>query len=179
MKKIIPSRLVPGLGRILVGLLLMSVLLPANAADEKDAASFFWDENSKLHGQFGAYAHYGGSDDDYEGPPIMVNLEVNRESNWLYGLSLFNNSFGQFSQFLYVGKKWELPKIQKHFHAKLAGGLLHGYKDEFEDKVPYNNNGFSPAIVPSFGFKKDRLALDLIFLGNAAIMLAVGYDFID
>jgi len=171
MRKLLSIPLGPGLGGIILGLLLMPVL-PADAAS-------FWDENDKLHVQFGAYSHYGDSDDDYEGPPIMVNFEVNKESNWLYGLSLFNNSFGQFSQYLYFGKKWELPKIHKYFHAKLTGGLLHGYKDEFEDKVPYNNNGFSPGIVPTIGFKKDRLALDLLFLGDAAIMLAVGYDFID
>jgi len=109
----------------------------------------------------------------------VVNLEVNRESNWLYGLSLFNNSFGQFSQYLYLGKKWELPKIQKYLHVKLTGGVVHGYKDEFEDKLAFNSNGFAPGIVPSIGFKKDRLALDLIILGDAALMLAVGYDFID
>jgi len=146
MRKLTPNTLATGLGSVIFGLLLMNVP-PLDAAD---AASFFWDDNSKLHGQFGAYAHYGSSD-DYEGPPILVNLEVNRESNWIYGLSLFNNSFGQFSQYLYLGKKWQLPKIQKYLHVKLTGGVVHGYKDEFEDKLAFNSNGFAPGIVPSIG----------------------------
>ena len=158
-----------------MALLLLGLLLSPLSA----VAASFWDETDKLHLQFGAYTHWGGSDDEYEGPPILFNAEINKQSNLIYGLSLFNNSFGQFSQYLYIGKRWELPKIHKYFQVKLTGGLLHGYKDEYEDKVPYNNNGFSPGIVPSVGFKKDRLAVDLIFLGNSAILLAIGYDFID
>ncbi|MCB1859845.1 MAG: hypothetical protein KDI63_16340 [Gammaproteobacteria bacterium] len=137
-----------------------------------------WDEGDKLHGQLGSYIHYSPSD-DHEGPPIVGNLEVNKANDWLYGLSLFNNSFGQFSQYLYFGKKWRLPKIHQYFHVKLTGGVVHGYKGEFEDKVEFNHNGFAPAIIPSIGFKKDRFALDMIFLGDAALMLAVGYDLID
>ncbi len=152
---------------------LLSLLLSAPAHAWK-----IWDEGDKLHGQFGAYVHYGTSD-DYEGPPILVNLEVNKPSDWIYGLSLFNNSFGQFSQYLYFGKKWRLPKIQQYMHVKLTGGVVHGYKDEFEDKVEFNHNGFAPAIIPSVGFKKNRLAFDLIFLGDAALMFAVGYDLIE
>ena len=150
--------------------LLTGLLLMLNCP-----ASYGWEKGSKLHLQFGAYAHYGSSD-DHEGPPIVGNLEFNSTANWLLGLSLFNNSFGQFSQYAYFGKKWELPTISEHMHVKLTGGLLQGYTGEFEDKIPFNNNGFAPAIVPSIGFKKGRVALDLIPLGTAGLMLAIGYD---
>ena len=139
-----------------------------------------WQEGDKLHLQFGAYTHFGGDDnEDYEGPPIVGNFELNKESNWLFGLTLFNNSFGQFSQYLYVGKKWQLPKLYEHLHVKLTGGLLHGYVDEYEDKVPFNNNGFSPGIVPSVGVKKGRWAFDMMALGGAGLLFAVGYDIVD
>ena len=133
----------------------------------------------KVHAQFGAYTHFGGSSDDYEGPPILGNLELNSPQDWLFGLSLFNNSFGQFSQYLYAGKKWRLPSIQKYLHVKLTGGVVHGYVDEFEDKIPLNHNGWAPGIIPSIGFKKDRLAVDLVIFGTAGVMLAVGYDIWD
>ena len=108
-----------------------------------------------LHGQFGAYVHYSSSD-DHEGPPILGNLEINSPDDWLFGLSLFNNSFGQFSQYLYAGKKWRLPGVQKNLHVELTGGVVHGYDDEFEDKIPFNSNGWGVGITPSIGFKKDR-----------------------
>jgi len=130
----------------------------------------------KVHAQFGAYTHFGGSSDDYEGPPILGNLELNSPQDWLFGLSLFNNSFGQFSQYAYVGKKWRLPGIQKYLHVKLTGGIVHGYVDDFEDKIPFNYDGWGVGIIPSIGFKKDRLAIDLVALGTAGLLLAVGYD---
>jgi len=136
-----------------------------------------WQEGDKLHLQLGAYTHYSHSD-DHEGPPYLGNIELNKTNNWLFGLSLFNNSFGQFSQYIYFGKKWQLPSIYEHLHVKLSGGVVHGYTGEAEDKIPFNNNGIAPGIIPMIGVKKDRWALDLIFLGNSALLLAVGYDII-
>ncbi|HEB96503.1 MAG TPA: hypothetical protein ENI96_08750 [Sedimenticola thiotaurini] len=132
-------------------------------------------EGYTLHGQLGAYTHYSSSD-DHKGPPVLVNLELNSPQDWLFGLSLFNNSFGQFSQYLYAGKKWRLPKIQKYLQVKLTAGVVHGYDDEFEDKIPFNKDGWGVGVIPSVGFKKDRWAVDLVALGTAGLLLAVGYD---
>jgi len=152
----------------LLMILLFAGVTPTSALE-------LWGEGDKLHVQFGAYTHFG-SNDEYEGPPILGNIELNKASNWLFGLALFNNSFGQFSQYAYIGKKWQLPQIYKPLHVKLTAGVVHGYKDEWEDKIAYNQNGFAPGIVPSIGIKKNRWAVDLVLLGGAGMMLAVGYD---
>ena len=166
MRLSISTRL-PGWGRR--GLFFIFLLLGACRIAGAEEAGY------RVHAQFGVYTHYSSSD-DHEGPPILGNLELNSPNDWLFGFSLFNNSFGQASQYLYAGKKWRLPKIQKYLHVKLTGGVVHGYKDEFEDKIPYNNNGWAPGIIPSIGFKKDRWAIDLVALGGAGLLFAVGYD---
>ncbi len=154
-------------GSLPVYVVLLSIVSGPAWADE-------WD-GYKLHAQFGVYTHYSPSD-DYEGPPILGNLEVNTPKDWLFGLSLFNNSFGQFSQYLYAGKKWRLPQIQRYMHVKLTAGVVHGYKDEFEDKIPLNDDGWGLGVIPSVGFKKDRWAFDVVALGTAGLLFAVGYD---
>jgi len=141
-------------------------------------ASVAEEEGYKVHAHFGVYTHYGYSE-DHEGPPILGNIELNSPQDWLFGFSLFNNSFGQTSQYIYAGKKWRLPKIQKYLHVKLTGGVVHGYVDEFEDKIPFNYDGWGVGIIPSIGFKKDRWAIDLVALGTAGLLFAVGYDIWD
>lgn len=127
--------------------------------------------------QVGTYTHYTKDDDgDREGPPIAAAIEWLKPNRWYYGLSLFNNSFGQFSQFLYVGKEFPLPRFHPLLRARVSGGIVHGYKDEFEDKLPLNFGGFAPGIVPSLGFKKNGYAVDVVFLSNAGVMLMVGLD---
>lgn len=127
--------------------------------------------------QVGAYAHYTKDDEDErDGPPLVSAIEWLKPNRVYYGLSLFNNSFGQFSQFAYIGKEFPLPRFHEHLRARVAAGIVHGYKDEHEDDLPLNYKGFAPGIVPSLGFKKNGRALDVIFLSNAAIMLMVGID---
>jgi hypothetical protein len=99
-----------------------------------------------------------------------------RPSGWFYGFALFNNSFGQFSQYLYLGKTFSLSKIYEPLRFKLSGGVIHGYKGEFEDKIPLNELGIAPAIIPSIGLNHDRLGVDLVFLATEGLMITVGYD---
>ena len=127
-----------------------------------------------LYVQLGAYTHYGDSE-DHEGPPLFSSLELVRPSGWFYGFALFNNSFGQFSQYLYLGKTFSLSKIYEPLHFKLSGGVIHGYKGEFEDKIPLNELGIAPAIIPSIGLTHDRLGVDLVFLATEGLMITVGY----
>jgi hypothetical protein len=153
---------------LLVLILALGLATPAMA----------WQEGDKLQLQFGVYTHWSSSP-DHEGPPIMGSIEVIQPNDTIYGLSLINNSFGQFSQYAYIGKRYPLPGIYKHLQAKLSIGLIHGYKDPYEDKIPFNHYGIAPAFVPSIGIKKDRYAVDLVLLGGAAVMLTFSYDIID
>ncbi len=151
--------------------LLLPVLLlrvSVSAAEEVDSR--------KLYAQLGAYAHYS-DDEDFSGAPLMASFEIRNSRNRLYGLSLFNNSFGQFSQFVYYGWEFPLPRLHRYARAKLALGIVHGYRDEFEDELALNFGRFAPGLVPAIGFKKDGLGVDLVVLSNAALMIAVGKDF--
>lgn len=153
-------------------LLLAMAFLPGSVSAE------LFQKGDKVHLQLGGYVHYRSSN-DYEGPPLLGNIELNKKSNWLYGLSLFNNSYGDFSQYLYIGKKWELPQIYQPLQVKLTGGLLHGYTGRWKDKLAFNHNGFAPAIIPSIGLKKGRWATDLILLGDSGLLFTIGYDVIE
>lgn len=156
----------------LFALLLLACCLsiPALAAEEH------WYNYDHLYLQGGSYMHFSHSE-DHDGPNIFVSLEAVRSDNWLYGLGLFDNSFGQFSQYLYAGKVWDFHNTFENFHGRITFGLIHGYKDEFKDKIPMNNLSFAPAIIPGIGYKKDRLGADLILLGNSGLLFTLGYDF--
>lgn len=125
--------------------------------------------------QAGYGAHWS-SGDDYKGVPILGGIEASHDNRHLVGISLFNNSFDQFSQYFYYGYKWQVPGIAERVHFKLTGGLIHGYRGEYEDKLAFNSNGWAPAIIPSLGWKRDRLGFDIAVLGGAGVMFLVGYE---
>jgi hypothetical protein len=111
----------------------------------------------------------------------MVNGEIRSKYDrvWgadqtLFGLALFDNSFGQFSQYVYWGQKWDLtPNI----YAKVTAGLLHGYRGKYRDKIPFNKLGIAPGIVPSVGLRFGNVSIEGILLGGSGAQLAVGYSF--
>ncbi len=111
----------------------------------------------------------------------MVNVEIHSKYDrvWgadqtIMGLALFDNSFGQFSQYVYWGQRWDLhPKI----YAKVSAGLLHGYRGKYRDKIPFNKAGVAPAVVPSLGFRVGNASIEGILLGGSAFMFAAGYTF--
>lgn len=108
----------------------------------------------------------------------LVGIEWQRSSRWLAGFSYFNNSFGQKSQYYYGGYWWQLGEADSNWYLKLTGGLLVGYKEPHEDAVPFNHNGYSPAIVPAVGYKWNRFNVQLELLGTAGLMVTLGYDLI-
>ena len=78
----------------------------------------------------------------------LINFEFETTTRWIYGFAYFDNSFGQPSQYLYAGYSWPLfGKDWTYF--KLTGGLLHGYKEPYDEKIPLNQLGVAPAIVPT------------------------------
>ncbi len=154
--------------KILTYLLFSQFLFSAAHADNSSV-------NEAIYFEGGGYIHFSDSE-DYKGTPYFFSAEVQRKDQWLYGLGLFNNSFDQFSQYLYGGYKFKFEDSLKNFHAKITVGIIHGYKDEFKDKIPLNNSGFAPAIIPGIGWKKDKLGMDVILLGDAGLLFTVGYD---
>ena len=96
------------------------------------------------------------------------------EGQWLVGLSLFTNSFGQFSQYLYGGLQWRPIPDHQPFYVKLTAGILHGYQGEYRDKIPFNHYGVAPAIVPSVGYCWVRYCSEVVLLGANAAVLTLG-----
>ena len=106
----------------------------------------------------------------------LVGVEWLRDSRWLAGFSYFNNSFGQICQYYYGGRWFPLGDGDTNWYLKLTGGVIVGYKDPYEDKVPFNSNGVGPAIIPGLGYKINRFNVQVNMLGTAGLMVTVGYD---
>ena len=109
---------------------------------------------------------------------VLVALDEQLPGDRLCGVSLFNNSFGQPSVYVYAGQQFNgvlgMPKL----FVKLTAGILYGYVKPYEDKVPLNHNGFSPAIIPVVGYQfTQHDSLQLKVLGNAGLMFSYGRRF--
>jgi hypothetical protein len=126
--------------------------------------------------QTSLYTKHWDSDPDHTNHQKLISPELIFENNYLVGLAIFRNSFDQPSQFLYIGKTWRLFRTD-WLYFKLVGGLLHGYKEPFEDKIPFNGLGVAPAILPSFGVRYKHLMMEVQIAGTAAITITGGLRF--
>lgn len=113
----------------------------------------------------------------------LVGAELQFPSRWLVGGAYFNNSFDQKCQYYYFGKSWSLDFISdseffKNMYFKLTGGILLGYKEPYEDKIPFNNNGMAPGVVPGLGYQIGDFNIQLNLLGGAGLMFTFGYNLI-
>jgi hypothetical protein len=94
------------------------------------------------------------------------------------GVSVFDNSYGQFSQSVYAGLEWNWRRV---FGGRLFGslslGLVHGYKEPYEDKLPLNNAlGVGLTLVPAIGWERGALGLAASLAGSAvAVRVSVGF----
>lgn len=104
----------------------------------------------------------------------LVALEYARDDDWLVGGTTFLNSFGQRSVYAYVGREFDLSGP---FYSKLTGGLLHGYRGEYQDKIPLNQLGVAPGLIPSVGVRAGAFSAEVVFLGAAALMVTSGVRF--
>ena len=149
---------------------------PANAASAEDLHGI--DQQAPgWYFQGGAYLHYR-DDEDYQGPPLFAGVEYHRSAKWLHGFAMFQNSFGQFSQYAYTARMFRPLKSQPYLHIKITGGLVHGYSGKHHDTLPVRwGDSWGLGIIPTIGYKKDRLGVDFAFLKASALMVLVGYHF--
>ena len=124
----------------------------------------------------GTYTHFN-SKPEHENDKIILNYDYFYSNNNFYGLALFNNSFGQFSQYIYKGHKFD-SKFNK-IHIEISYGILHGYKDKYQDRIPINTEeGFGIALIPSVYYTKNKnhfFALSL--MGSAGLILSYAKKF--
>ncbi|MES2538698.1 MAG: sn-glycerol-3-phosphate transporter [Pseudomonadota bacterium] len=123
-----------------------------------------------------ASAHFR-SDPKHVNKQELLNLEWDKSGNYLLGAALFKNSFGQSSQYLYVGKKFRPIASTQELYLKLTAGLVHGYKGEYRDKIPFNGSGIAPVILPSIGYCHKIVCSELVVFGNSGVMLTAGLRF--
>lgn len=132
----------------------------------------------KTHWQFSPYTLHYSYDVDHR-PVRMVGLEREHADGKVDGMTLFSNSFGQASTYLYP---W--GGVYKHIYGiaplsfKWTAGVLYGYKPPFEHKVPMNYNGFSPGAIIALGYKfNSGWEAQVDMLGTAALMFQVNVPY--
>jgi hypothetical protein len=158
----------------LLSLLSLSTTLSLLAS----SASADWlEEGDQFYFQTSLYTVHYDPQDDHNNKQNLVNIEFQKASQWLGGLAFFKNSFGQSSQLAYVGYNWTIPYTKEFMYFKFVGGLMHGYDGQYKDKIPLNEAGIAPAVIPSFGVKYKRVQSEITLFGAAGAMWTIGFNF--
>ncbi|MEY4257696.1 MAG: hypothetical protein RJA56_597 [Pseudomonadota bacterium] len=161
--------------RLRTGLLLSCCWFPmfvhAQAATWADGFSVEVKPNDRLTLMYSPYTYHFSKSDEHK-YVWLVGVEREREDGRLSGITYFSNSFGQPSTYIFPwGQIYRNIGGIPGLFAKWSGGLLYGYVEPYENKVPLNVNGFSPAIIPSIGYEKQGYGAQLNWLGTAGLML--------
>jgi hypothetical protein len=138
------------------------------------------DDGDRLMVQYGPNAIHYSHSPDHAKQSWLVGAEYLWANHWLAGFAYFNNSFDQKSQYVYGGYTWNLTDDPaRYWYFKLTGGLIIGYRDPYQNKIPINDDGIGLGAAPSLGYQYDRFNVQLNVLGTAGLMFTVGYDLID
>jgi hypothetical protein len=152
----------------LTGLL---AFLPMSQAD-------VFGEGDRVMVEVGPYVYHFHNNTDHNQWPRLIGVEYETGSHWLTGFTAFKNSYSQETQFLYFGKRWFIDSIDENLYVKVAGGLVHGYKAPYDDKLPINSsNGYGLAILPAVGYQFGRANAQLVLIGSIGAIVTFGYDF--
>lgn len=108
----------------------------------------------------------------------LLQAEKQLDERQLAGLALFNNSFGQFTQYLYYGWRFQPFDSAPGFYAKLTGGLIHGYREPYHKKIPFNHSsGWGVTAIPAVGYQfTPQWSGQVNILGKAGLMFQVNYS---
>ncbi len=103
----------------------------------------------------------------------LVGAEKMVTDKYFAGAAFFSNSFGQPTQYVYVGAKFRPWDERPKFFAKISAGVIHGYKPPYDKKIPINtSSGWGLGVIPSIGWDfNDQFAAQLNVLGAAGLML--------
>jgi hypothetical protein len=123
------------------------------------------------------YTHHWRYSQDHK-PVVLGALEHRVAQNRFCGVALFRNSFGQPSTYVYVGKQWEAVLDNPKLFTKVSAGLIYGYKGQYQHKIPFNDYGIAPAIIPSLGWHiTPTESAQVMVLGRAGLLFAYGHRF--
>lgn len=112
-------------------------------------------------------------------PVGAVSLSRLLPNDRFCGVSLFRNSFGQPSAYVFTG--WQARNLWPavpEVYGSLTAGIVYGYVGKYKDKVPLNVGGFSPVVIPALGYRlSPTVAVELQILGTAAVMFGTTVRF--
>ncbi len=120
------------------------------------------------------YTHHFHFDPAHDDKQKLILGEWNITEKWLLGASFFDNSFGQPTQYIYGGYRYRPFAQVQPFYLKVSAGLVHGYKDPYRDKIPFNHSGIAPVVIPSLGYCFSRVCSELVIVGGASVILTLG-----
>lgn len=96
----------------------------------------------------------------------------------MIGFAAFANSFGQFSQYLSFGQEWDLWKLWGgEVFGNVSVGLIHGYKEPYADKIPFNQLGVAPGILPTLGWRRGHFSVSATLLGFNGLLIGAAWSF--
>lgn len=114
------------------------------------------------------------SDPAHNDQQRLVDVSWRFRPSWLLGAAVFHNSFGQPSQYLYAGWMTHPLAAVPPLYLKITAGAVHGYKDPYRDKIPYNSRGVAPGIIPTIGYCYRAVCSELVVFGAAGVTLTFG-----
>jgi hypothetical protein len=168
---------------VVVTVAVLSLLIPA-AALAGDASETAWltdgfnlrpaadDRHFVIASPYTLHFSENEEDGGYD-QVWLLGFERERENGLLTGLAYFSNSFGQPCIYYYPwGKTYKNFAGVNGLFIKWNAGIVYGYVEPYEDKVPINYNGFTPAFFPSIGYRtKNDFQSQINLLGSAGLML--------
>lgn len=126
---------------------------------------------------FSPYTHHWSSSPEHR-HVVLFAVDEQLPGGRLCGVSLFTNSFGQPTTYVYAGQQFNQLLGQPNLFLKVTAGVLYGYVGKYQNKVPYNYHGFSPGIIPSLGYKfTEHDSVQVKLLGTAGLMFSWGRQF--
>jgi len=134
-------------------------------------------ENGQWLLQTSVYTKHFHHNPEHNNHQNLLGLEYQRADQWVVGASAFDNSYRQPTQYVYFGRLFRPLESAPLLHLKLTGGLIHGYKDEYSGKIPFNSRGYAPAIIPAIGLSGKHVSGEINFFGFAGIIVTMGVLF--
>ena len=154
--------------------------LAAKSSDGRNADTWLRD-GDRFYVAYSPYTEHFRNNPEYAKHTHLVDvgIESKYDAVWgadrtLFGLTVFKNSYGQPSQYLYWGQRWD---VTPWLYARVTAGLLHGYKGKYKNNIPFNGAGVAPGIVPTVGVQWGDARAEIALLGFSALLFTVGYRF--
>ncbi|MDQ6620682.1 MAG: hypothetical protein M3Z31_13475 [Pseudomonadota bacterium] len=146
---------------------------PTTGSGSGWAAAEPW-RTDRFYLETSAYTRHFHDDPAHVERQQLILGEYNVTEQWLVGASVFKNSFGQASQYVYGGYRFRPFERLQPLYFKVSAGLVHGYSGQYRDKIPLNRWGIAPVAVPSVGYCFNRFCSELVLFGNAGALITVG-----